>query len=521
MSLREYVVTLHNKQDLESFYEDMETDGGTLCIPQRAVEVANRRLVSRNTHYFLSDEEASQIKSDPRVKAVEVTLKEAGLSLTPCWTQFSDKWSKTNVLEINQNNWGLLRCVEGVQREGWGGDQSVGNVSGEINVMSSGKNVDIVIVDGHLDPNHPEFAKSPDGTNGSRVVQYNWFSLTPLVTGDSAGTYIYTPYVDSSYLDYDVDSLSERTVSNDHGCHVAGIAAGNTQGWARDANIYNISPYDNNINGFLPEVLDYIKIWHQNKPINPLTGIKNPTISNHSYGISNEVYISQISSIQYQGTVYTGPFDQTQLINFGIYATSTMASFPVRNTSYETDILELIEAGVIIIGAAGNEYSKIANVSETSSDDYNNYLVVSGVTYYYNRGSITAINNAIIVGAISTGTSDLKFDISNCGPRVDIYAPGRNIISSVNSNTDNYIPDLRNSNYYFTKKSGTSMASPQVVGVIACLAEQWPTITQDDVKNYLDKFAKFDQITDTGGGPGDYTDLQGSDNKFLYYMKTD
>jgi hypothetical protein len=35
--LKEWIVTLHRKEDLESFYADMETEGGNLFIPNRAV----------------------------------------------------------------------------------------------------------------------------------------------------------------------------------------------------------------------------------------------------------------------------------------------------------------------------------------------------------------------------------------------------------------------------------------------------------------------------------------------------
>ena len=37
------------------------------------------------------------------------------------------------------------------------------------------KDVDAVIVDGHVNPDHPEFAVNVDGTGGSRVNQFNWF----------------------------------------------------------------------------------------------------------------------------------------------------------------------------------------------------------------------------------------------------------------------------------------------------------------------------------------------------------
>ena len=57
-TLKEYVVTLQRFEDLDNFYNDMETPGGDLYIPNRSVDVQQRRNVSRNTHYMLNDAEA-------------------------------------------------------------------------------------------------------------------------------------------------------------------------------------------------------------------------------------------------------------------------------------------------------------------------------------------------------------------------------------------------------------------------------------------------------------------------------
>ena len=51
---QEYIVTLNNKDDLDEFYYDMETPGGNLYIPNRSVDIVNRRPISRNTHYNLT-----------------------------------------------------------------------------------------------------------------------------------------------------------------------------------------------------------------------------------------------------------------------------------------------------------------------------------------------------------------------------------------------------------------------------------------------------------------------------------
>jgi hypothetical protein len=506
----EYIVTLRQYEDLDSFYEDMETPGGDLYIPNRAVDLVNRRPQSRNTHYMLTEVEAELIANDPRVLSIELNYKDRNLSFRPNWVENSNFWNKSSSINAAHRNWGLLRSVEGSQRLNWGSNGTT-FASGAITTTSSGKNVDVVVVDGHINPAHPEVAVNSNGSGGSRVIQYNWFELNPLVTGTGAGTYIYPPYVDST--------VPNRTSDNDHGAHVTGTICGNTQGWARDANIYNINPYGTAVS-YTSQFIDYLRIWHRTKNVNPKTGIKNPTVSNHSYGLTSSIPVANITSLRFRGTTYNGPFTQTQLANFGIISAAGIAYITVRSSAFEQDLLDAVNEGVIVVGAAGNVYSIIANPSEAGESDYNNYLVYNYiVSYYYNRGSITAANDLICVGSISSLLDDSKALYSNSGQRIDIFAPGNNIISCVNSNSGTIVADPRNSAYNFGKKSGTSMASPQVAGVIACLAEQRPRMTQIEARDYIVSFAKTGQITATSGGVADYTDLNGASNRYLYYVK--
>lgn len=522
MNLKEYIITLYSYEDLEKFYNDMETPGGNLYIPERSVDVSNRRIVSRNTHYMLTEEEAEIIKNDPRVKNVELNYNDQNLFFKPLYSQDSNFWNKSSFVNENFKNWGLLRCVEGNQRTNWGQD-GVNNQSGEINLTSSGKNVDIVIIDGCIDPNHPEFAVNNNGSGGSRVIQFNWFSLRPFVVGQSAGNYSYQPYVDPSYPDFNLDGKSDRTDDNDHGCHVAGIAAGNTNGWARNANIYNLNPY-----GSAPTTipsstfLDYIRYWHNNKPVNPVTGLRNPTIVNNSYGVVKRFSISQITEVRFNGNLYSAPFSAEQLYNFGIPNDNGIVEVPILiQGAFDEDIQDTINDGIIMIASAGNSFSKIENVSTNPLSAYNNnFLTTTGEIIYYSRGTSPGSNdNVICVGDVGVLVNEYKSEYSNCGPRVDVYAPGGYITSSVNSDLGVTSDDSRDTNYKLTKKSGTSMASPQVTGIIACFAEQNPRINQEVVKNYVLKYSKYNQLGDTNGGYDDVTSLQGSVNRYIFYYK--
>lgn len=533
---REYIVTCKTREDLESLYDDLETPGGSLHIPDRAVECLNKRPISRNTHYSLTDEEAALVKQDDRVLDVELTPEALGITFhpnvtiegsetieetdgedisnDPAYTQTSNRWSKTNNVNDTFRNWGLLRSINGDTFNNWGYDGNSNVSTTSVRVTSTGKNVDVVIVDGRFDPDHPEFAVNEDGSGGSRVVQYNWLQDTPSVTGGAAGTYEYEPYIN-------VNSNSE-TANNNHGCHCAGTAAGNRRGWAREANIYNIDLYStdpNNLGTTL--VFDYIRYWHNNKPINTETGKRNPTVCNNSWGSSfGGSTISNITSIVYRGTTYNGPFTAAECTAFGILNDGTSTnSIPALTTAFAADMQDAMDDGVIMVAAAGNN-SFLCD--REGGINYNNRFV-AGSTYYYHRGSQpAAIPGVISVGNASARVDEAKRNDSSVGPRVDLYAAGDRIISSVhngtlsNGSTITNTTDSRNSSYRIAKYGGTSMASPQVCGSIACMLEHWPRISHNEIVRYLEKYGTTeDQMNDTGRTARNYT-VNNSGNNYTF-----
>ena len=478
---RKYIVTLHRYEDLDDFYEDMETVGGNLHIPNRRVECCNRREISRNTHYLISDEEAQLVRNDPRVLAVELDPQELGIRVVPMgFTQSSSNWNKSFSLSNDMLNWGILRCWEGEQRTNWGSDGTT-NQTGTVTVNASGKNVDVVIVDGHFDPDHPDY--------GGRVIQRNWFE-------SSSGTYLYPPYVD--------EGNATRTDNNNHGAHVAGTVVGETLGWAREANIYNINPYGSNINGSISSTLfDLIREFHNNKPINEQTGRRNPTIANNSWGQIVRFDTSDVSSINWRGNNISGPFtDSTLKDTYGLDASNGEVDVPFRSSALDADVQDAINDGVIMVGAAGNNGMLI---DVEGGIDYNNTVTgipqgnVGTFTIPYHRGSSPAsASNGICVGAIGTTVDESKATFSNTGPRLDVYAPGSAIISTVNSGG---VSDSRDSSYFLNKISGTSMASPQVCGILTLAMETYPDLTQSQAIDFVSFISKDNQITDNSGDP--------------------
>ena len=546
MSERTYIVTLHDRRDLENFYDEMEFPGSGGYTPTRSVKCRVRRDLSRNTHYNLTDEEAARLRQDPRVLAVELPPEDRGITMRRygSYTR-SGTFSKSTTANADLN-WGHLHCAgTAVQRRKstWGYDVwnplvTSDTVTDSVNVWQDGKNVDLIIVDGGVIPGHPEWNSNADGVSGvDRFVQYQWFNeLNTYVNAidndlqtEPTGT---IPYTDADY----------------HGMHVAGTAAGSLRGWATQANIYNLNIFPDDPAIDIPSLLifDYLRAFHRYKPINPITGRKNPTVTNHSWGYSIEVLFDEtqgiydIQNIVYRGTTYTssspGPSGWTGTgikTDFGIDVFNGVATFPIRIASVDADIADAISDGVIIIAAAGNEYSYADN---PLGQDYNNRinynLYNSGRTvllgnytdYNMRGGSPGAATNVICVGNMGATSNFSRSGSSNYGPRIDIFAPGAFVTSAFDDasrvaqgGTAQNINDPRDTNFDLGTISGTSMASPQVAGIVACYSTNRSRVSISEVRNFItDNAVENDMAADTtGGGYTDYTAMTNTYNAYV------
>ncbi len=520
--MNEYIVTCKNREDLVSLYDDLETPGGSLYIPDRAVDLVSRREISRNTHYTLSEEEAVEVRKDPRVLACERPAEDRGIVPDYLWDQTGDFNKTTSTFAGDDKNWGLYRVIEGDSVSNWGSDSTSEITNKSIATDVSGKNVDVVIVDGHVNPNHIDFAVNSDGTGGSRVNQFNWYQYNSVLGYGSNGTYTY--------------STSGSSPNTNHGTHVAGTVAGNTQGWARDANIYNMA-FSDSLSGsssWSEKMWDYLRHFHRNKPINPETGRRNPTITNHSWGYSRgnySAYYSNILSVTYRGTTtnVSGTNSERKAILESNGCPCTYSSFlfrvPIRITAVDADIQDAIDDGVIVISSAGN--SKW-NCAISGDVDYNNTYVNGTTTTYHSQGSSPgAADGVICVGSIGSKVAEYKSDFSNWGSRVDIWGPGSDIISAVydqsSATSEGYTPivaDSRDSSYYLASISGTSMSGPQVCGVIACIAQNQPNITTPEVLQYL-KENSLPEVGSSGGAENvDYETFgSNSHNRYLFIKR--
>ncbi len=478
--MREYNVILKEGIDYDEFWNDIEsdTDGGKLYIPNRAVQFTNERPASlRQCWYLLTDEEAEQLKLDERVFDVEIPPEHRDdLKMVLKAIQRGD-FTKTTSDSGNYNNWGMIRCNFDFNNYG-----TSTLTTSSYEYCLTGDGVDVVIQDSGLQVDHPEFQ---DEFGVSRVQQINWYTESGLSGTQSA----------NHYRDY-----------NGHGTHVASTAAGKYFGWAKKARIYSQKldglegTGDSGTGISITDAFDAIKLWHRNKPNNPKTGAKRPIIVNMSCGYIK--YFTSVSSLTYRGTAYTNTtatVAANRESNYGFIQNYDGLYYYANNrvSSTDTDIDEMVAEGIHVIISAGNYGFKIDIPTGT---DYDNSVTTSGGnggTFFYHRGSSPFSTNAIKVGNVDSTVYDVNTDqkatSSETGPGVDIYAPGTNIMGAC-STTNEFTDEAYsyNGSYRQMNISGTSMASPQVVGVSALILEMNPKLKPSDLKNYLQNISNGD-----------------------------
>lgn len=498
---KEYAVIVKRGVNLEEVDAELAATYGTDSIPERAISVANpRRGSSRITHWYLTDEEARQLENDPRIEAVEIPPDQrSDIEIGMRSTQQGTFYKGFN--SANDVNWGLRRSIETTNPYG-----SSTTASGNYDYALTGKGVDIVIMDSGVQPGHPEWE---DENGNSRFVQIDWFGQSGLAGVQSA----------NFYRDRD-----------GHGTHVAGIAAGKTYGWAKGAAIYSMK-----LQGLetlagtdgtgisIATAFDAIRLWHLNK----VSG--RPTVVNMSWG-----YLSTSSSNPTSGTYrgiqwnYAGQTDGDLLSNYGIIPplSGSTRFFPAQNAFADAEVEDMIDAGIHVVIASGNDYYKS---DLATGPDFNNFVTFDGQDRLYHRPGSPYSTNAFFVGNVGTTTALLNSNIteqprasSKKGPAVNIWAPGTSIMSTSSNEADasyttyNYPED---SNYKIMNIGGTSMAAPQVAGLCALYLQANPRYSPTQLLRKVLNESTSGPLYDDSSltSYGSYTtSLLGSPNRMLY-----
>lgn len=467
---KEYNVILKKGVDYDQFGNDMINITNKDGIPNREIEVANARLGSyRQTHYNLTDEEAAEVRNHPDVLEVELPPENRDDVIIGHNGRQSGTFTKSPGTTQEHVNYALLRSKYQNNVYGTGTE-----LAEDYLFNLDGTGVDVVVHDSGIQADHPEWE---DANGVSRLQQIDWGTVSGLGFTQSS----------NHYRDY-----------HGHGTHVASTIAGKTFGWAKNARIYALKVSglegsgDSGTGIAVSNCFDAIKMWHRNKPIDPKTGFKRPTVVNMSWGYLTTY--STVSSINYRGTSYTDSTISTassRESNYGLsnYYSAQFSAYVTntRITSVDTDVEELVDEGVHVCIAAGNRRHKI---DLPSGADYNNYAVTNSGTKYYHRGSSPSHDNAILVGSLDnnsySSTQDQKATYSETGPAIDIWAHGSSIMAaSSNTNQIGGYTYPYNTSYKQVAISGTSMATPQVSGVATLILQANPGISTSVLKSAL------------------------------------
>jgi len=264
-----------------------------------------------------------------------------------------------------------------------------------------------------------------------------------------------------------------------HGTHCTGTVAGSSFGWATDANIYSMHLNFYDSYGFgtgttgLIEAYGLLLNWHNTK-MQSVALSSRPTVTNNSYGFDTGVVFDSLNlqvkaltdakihfvhSAGNDGAMITVPSDpQFNTIRNGFYCRESSPCYPTGQWTVQTN------NPVICVGATGS---------------------------YSVNGSLTGAP----LNLAARNNETLKAEYSNYGKGVGIYAPGTYINSALpTTSVATYLNGALGA-YGCGKYSGTSMAGPQVAGILATMLQDMPQITALSAKQRLIDFSYLGSIS--------------------------
>jgi len=649
-----YQVGVKNSSDWEAVHELLSRDG-TLDdnIPCRCVECVDIKEHSpTRSSYRMTEEEADQLKNDPRVAFVNIDysyypdeFKPPPREIQSTTPELIQRYSGTiknyrrfssagtlspspDITDANRTGYQLLRCQQKLDPwvSGSFADSYVYNSN--ISQYGSGRHVDVIVADEGMWIGHPEFQnnsvlradtnvviENPQGYVGGNVLPGNgtcdvldlvldspyyldpeWFDADPanrLITRwdgtvvpvesvartwwsnssqrsakfSDAGTV----FISSNYTRFNTSGNNSSIPPNgegQHGTPCGALTFGRSQGWAYNANKWTLDLYGSYGSG-IEQGFDIQKIFHQLKPINPLFGTKNPTVSSNSWGYrSNKDPGGATRYYTHRSTSnvsYTSESGIPWLSHMGTQGDAGRWKSEMKPNSYTTALQELIESGVIFVAASGNSNQKQV---ESDHPDYNNYITatnggtleasnffefgiaVTGTTNrrgFPQQGGMYTENGKRIYPVINIGALDdnyrsskeAKVGYSDRGNSIDVYAPADGTLAANSSygttwpRTDTY-PLYRQSVGTApviatdTAFSGTSAACPVAAGFIATVLEWNRDWAWQDVKRWLKNldvqnadnfYYGVESTTTTTSNWTDYQSLEGGDARVLYQGK--
>ena len=578
MDLKKYTLKVYQADQWSEVHDQLCSETSCDHIPDRSVDCFDEKEHSdtRST-YWLTEQEAQNLNSDHRVEWIELDPTEypdkypkPSLYQPTRWTQpvkvyrdcdtsLSAVAAAATVGEYQRCGWNVVRTGIGTAGDFWGTTTgaSIGPVLGNVNYSLTGKNVDVVIHDSGVLQYHPEFL---DGNGQSRVrdivldgpyyIDQSYFdNVIPGVKytkpdgrvgiattaavewwGQSAkrSAGFSTIGTVSIVADYIVQNTigsggTSHNLGGGHGTCCASLVAGKNFGMAFEANIWNMCGIGDNTSMSIDTNYVLMKLFHLYKPINPVTGKKNPTLVNGSWGY--QAAFGSADTVAYQFRLGIGTFtgsaattDQVTAMKNGLTNQVSGAylswSGSSRSNSTDTSADEMMNVGVIYVCAAGNNNQRLG-IGATDPDRLNymedkwfgsgdsrfgglkvpcnhrDWMNPQGIGF----NTTSDFHPVICVGAmddsISTTTlprGESKAYYSNNGPGIDVWAPADETLAAGLPNNGSTYNDFRRWDdplHFDNNFNGTSAASPVACGVVALYLQTNPTASSKTVKEWI------------------------------------
>ena len=377
------------------------------------------------------------------------------------------------------------------------------------------------------------------------------------------------PVSDSYTRDRANGSNTTFPTSGTHGTQCASLIFGRTHGWAYNANKWILNLYGSYNPGSFEIGFDLQKVFHQYKPVNPLYGTKDPTMSSNSWGFR----ASDKSGSHYYwrsdpATAYGGTSNEPGFISW-LGATGDIGRW--KSEMYDNSMTqagdELTQAGVIIIAAAGNSNQQQVNPdhpnydNRISNNDTNTFYQDTFDEFGFNvtgstnrrgfpqhigktegetsQGNTTVKFPAINIGCLDDDMTnnydqDRKVNYSDMGSAIDLFAPGDGTLAANEgtyglnvARSDDSYPGLSIiSGCRDVRFSGTSAACPVACGFLALVMQYNRGWTYEELRNWIntnveiqptaDMYVGTEPTSPTASWSSDYNALRSAERRIIY-----
>ena len=544
---QEFTVCVKNESDWTEIHNYIINENEIDNIPNRKIScTSDMNFSPKRSTYSMSVNEANILKNHSKVEWVEQSSMYNPVVLEQRkYDEEFDRHTDINRFKLDCTNrrtsgdpgstlnftqWGLYRHQSTTNNFG-----SSTTIDADSQYSLTGKNVDVVIMDTGVRWDHPDFLKPGVSSfstkadtrvrdiliHGAEEYGINWAAQG--LTAPGSGSL-------ANYTEANVLSSSSFNGSW-HGSHVAGTAAGNQFGAAFEANIWTIACVDRSDVGWSEpsDGFDYIKVWHKNKPINPETGLRNPTVVNCSWGHRQFIRYDLTYNASFRGTTYSrtqvnAASNAVPAVYF-LETNSVYYEFTSRKTTGQTEADELVNdadcQNVVLICSAGNSNGKQEIKDGTDHGNQftsGTFYYSSGYDAYYNRSGTPAITRegeddavikvASIDSSRQSGSQERTSDFSDRGPNIDIWAAGSTVLSPFSSGYD----DPRDTSFHNQYLNGTSMASPNVTAIVAQHLESNPTATRKSERKWL--LSEGSRVLSSGDYYDPYTSNGANDTNY-------